>query len=193
MIVCAGAYGSPELLLRSGIGPEPVLGPLGVDPVSVLPGVGANLAGPPLVPAQRGRHRPGADRGAAGQRRAAAVRAGVPRDSRRSGDSEPGEHPEAEIFPWQTAPLRPRSPPTRVSFTAALMAPRSRGRFELGPDGPRLRRATWPRTRTPRNMAEIVATTAELLEALAKDGVLTIPDGPGGRADDLVAAAPARR
>jgi hypothetical protein len=50
-----------------------------------------------------------------------------------------GDHVEAEIFPWQTRPYDLVSPPTRVSFTAALMAPGSRGRFELRPDGPRLR------------------------------------------------------
>jgi choline dehydrogenase-like flavoprotein len=46
-IVCAGAYGSPALLMRSGIGPEAVLARLDADPVSVLPGVGANLADHP--------------------------------------------------------------------------------------------------------------------------------------------------
>src|SRR5437763_948417 len=38
VIVCAGAYGSPALLMRSGIGPEPALARLGAEPVSVLPG-----------------------------------------------------------------------------------------------------------------------------------------------------------
>jgi choline dehydrogenase-like flavoprotein len=47
VIVCAGAYGSPALLMRSGIGPEQVLARLDADPVSVLPGVGANLADHP--------------------------------------------------------------------------------------------------------------------------------------------------
>ena len=43
VIVCAGAYGTPELLLRSGVGPRDVLAALGVTPVSVLAGVGANV------------------------------------------------------------------------------------------------------------------------------------------------------
>jgi choline dehydrogenase len=43
VIVCAGAIGSPELLLRSGIGPDGELRALGIDVVSDLPGVGANL------------------------------------------------------------------------------------------------------------------------------------------------------
>jgi choline dehydrogenase len=179
VIVCAGAYGSPALLLRSGIGPEAALARLGADPVSVLPGVGANLADhpwclldvdvadPALIEA----------RPVSG----ALLRYELPGAS--------GEHREAEIFPWQTRPYDLVSPPTRVSFTAALMAPRSRGRFELGPDGPHINVGHLAEDADAANMAEIVATTAELLEALAKEGVLTIPDRAWWRADDLVAAA----
>jgi choline dehydrogenase len=179
VIVCAGAYGSPALLLRSGIGPEAALARLGADPVSVLPGVGANLADhpwclldvdvadPALIEA----------RPVSG----ALLRYELPGAS--------GEHREAEIFPWQTRPYDLVSPPTRVSFTAALMAPRSRGRFELGPDGPHINVGHLAEDADAANMAEIVATTAELLQALAKEGVLTLPDRAWWRADDLVAAA----
>ena len=181
-IVCAGAYGSPALLMRSGIGPEAVLAGLGAEaaPVSVLPGVGANLADhpwclldvdvtdPALIEA----------RPVSG----ALLRYELARGA--------GEHVEAEIFPWQTRPYDLVSPPTRVSFTAALMAPRSRGRFELGPGGPRLHVGHLAEDADAADMAEIVATTAELLESLAKDGVLTIgEDAWWRRGDDPVAAA----
>ncbi|HEY3614856.1 MAG TPA: GMC family oxidoreductase N-terminal domain-containing protein [Gaiellales bacterium] len=43
VIVCAGAYDSPALLLRSGIGPAADLRALGIPVVADLPGVGANL------------------------------------------------------------------------------------------------------------------------------------------------------
>lgn len=43
VILCAGAVGSPHLLLRSGIGPAEDLAPHGIEPVTYLPGVGANL------------------------------------------------------------------------------------------------------------------------------------------------------
>ena len=42
-IVCAGAYDSPALLLRSGIGPAADLRALGIPVAVDLPGVGANL------------------------------------------------------------------------------------------------------------------------------------------------------
>jgi choline dehydrogenase-like flavoprotein len=42
-IVCAGAYDSPALLLRSGIGPAGDLRALGIPVAVDLPGVGANL------------------------------------------------------------------------------------------------------------------------------------------------------
>jgi choline dehydrogenase len=49
VFICAGAYLSPVLLLRSGIGPAAELSALGLDVVADLPGVGANLADHPAV------------------------------------------------------------------------------------------------------------------------------------------------
>ena len=43
VIVCGGAFGSPQLLMLSGIGPEDELRAHGIAPVHVLPGVGENL------------------------------------------------------------------------------------------------------------------------------------------------------
>ncbi|WP_214409198.1 GMC family oxidoreductase [Sphaerisporangium fuscum] len=48
-IVCGGAYGSPEILLRSGIGPADQLRAVGVRPHLDLPGVGRNLHDHPTV------------------------------------------------------------------------------------------------------------------------------------------------
>ena len=49
VILCAGAYASPAVLLRSGVGPAPDLRSLGVQVVADLPGVGRNLQDHPTV------------------------------------------------------------------------------------------------------------------------------------------------
>ena len=49
IFLCAGAYGSPAALLRSGIGPADELAALGISPAVDLPGVGRNLHDHPGV------------------------------------------------------------------------------------------------------------------------------------------------
>lgn len=49
VVLCAGAYGTPEVLMRSGIGRIDDLAGLGVPPLVELPGVGANLHDHPAV------------------------------------------------------------------------------------------------------------------------------------------------
>ena len=49
VVLCAGAYGSPAILLRSGIGPAADLTELGLPIVADRPGVGAHLLDHPAV------------------------------------------------------------------------------------------------------------------------------------------------
>ncbi len=49
VIVCAGAIGSPQLLMLSGIGPAPLARALGIDPVADLRAVGENLQDHPIA------------------------------------------------------------------------------------------------------------------------------------------------
>ena len=49
VVLCAGAYGSPAILLRSGIGPAADLRALAIPVVADRPGVGANLLDHPSV------------------------------------------------------------------------------------------------------------------------------------------------
>jgi choline dehydrogenase len=49
VVLASGAYGNPPLLMRSGIGPEPVLRELGAPVVLPLAGVGSNLIDHPKV------------------------------------------------------------------------------------------------------------------------------------------------
>jgi choline dehydrogenase len=48
-VLASGTYGSPAILLRSGVGEPEVLGPHGIATVHLLPGVGRNLHDHPLV------------------------------------------------------------------------------------------------------------------------------------------------
>jgi choline dehydrogenase len=50
VVLCAGAYGSPLTLMRSGIGIADELRELGIAPVHELPGVGRNLRDHALIP-----------------------------------------------------------------------------------------------------------------------------------------------
>ena len=50
VILSAGAYGSPQLLMLSGIGPKAQLEALGIDVLHDLPGVGKNLQDHFMVP-----------------------------------------------------------------------------------------------------------------------------------------------
>lgn len=54
VVLCAGVYGSPMILMRSGIGPAKHLEAVGVPVVLDLPGVGANLADHPGVDVDTG-------------------------------------------------------------------------------------------------------------------------------------------
>jgi choline dehydrogenase len=49
IILAAGAYGSPQILMLSGIGPADDLTPFGIRPIADLP-VGRNLQDHPLLP-----------------------------------------------------------------------------------------------------------------------------------------------
>ncbi|WP_035306295.1 GMC family oxidoreductase [Actinokineospora inagensis] len=51
VVLSAGAYGSPAILLRSGVGPAEHLREVGVDVVADLPGVGSVLLEHPATPA----------------------------------------------------------------------------------------------------------------------------------------------
>jgi choline dehydrogenase len=49
VILCAGSYGSPQLLMLSGIGPAAQLAGHGIEPLVDLPGVGRNLIEHPFL------------------------------------------------------------------------------------------------------------------------------------------------
>ena len=52
VVICAGAFNSPVLLMNSGIGPADHLGDLGIEVIHDLPGIGENLMDHPLTSVQ---------------------------------------------------------------------------------------------------------------------------------------------
>jgi choline dehydrogenase len=120
--VCAGAIGSPTLLLLSGIGPADELRELGISPVASLPGVGANLHDHPAVkatytcamalPASRHNH----------GEVYAALRGPYCDDA-----------PDLHVFPILAPGATPghQAPPSGFALVGAAMTPDSRGSVRL--------------------------------------------------------------
>ncbi len=122
VIVCAGAIGTPQLLMLSGIGPARQLRALGIDPVADLPAVGQNLQDHPVVmmsyesrsPLPHSRYNHG--------EMYAALRTAYA-----------GAWPDLQLFPvlLPLAPPGSRPPEAGYVLTASAVAPDSRGSVRL--------------------------------------------------------------
>ncbi|GAA3967038.1 GMC family oxidoreductase N-terminal domain-containing protein [Actinomadura viridis] len=119
VVLCAGAYGTPALLMRSGVGPAAHLERAGVPVACDLPGVGEGLQDHPLVPLRFAV--PGTARPAMGQT-LLTLRSDA-------GDGAP----DLQIMP--AGPV-PTPDGTVFLLFVALLEPRSRGRVRLRPADP---------------------------------------------------------
>jgi choline dehydrogenase len=120
VIICAGAIGSPALLMRSGIGPASYLTSLGISVTADLPGVGENLQDHPVVTAAYVSARPlPASRGNHGEAYAA-LRSPL-------ADGIPDLH----VFP-----ILRDAPRSAFLLAAAVMTPDSRGTIRLSSADP---------------------------------------------------------
>ena len=127
VILCAGAIGSPQLLMLSGIGPREHLESLGIDVVDELPGVGANLQDHPLAAVVYSASLPVRGSG----------RARAPRVLLRSAPAAPLD---LQIF-FMEVPSHPRWTPgseNGYSIVVSLMTPASRGTVRLASRDPRV-------------------------------------------------------
>ena len=119
VVLAAGAYGSPAILLRSGIGPAGHLRALGLPIIAHRPGVGANLVDHPLVavdlPATPGRRGP-----------AFSVLLTM-----RSSLTPPADPPDLHVF--LAGPFDDPSVPSGAvaGIVTGLLSPRSRGSLRL--------------------------------------------------------------
>jgi choline dehydrogenase len=127
VIVCAGAVGTPQLLMLSGIGPAGQLRRLGINPVADVRGVGENLQDHPVVmtsfasaPQPRSKHNHGEVY--------AALRSPLA-----------GPAPDLHLFPilLPAAPARHQAPAAGYALVAAVMTPDSRGTVRLATTDPR--------------------------------------------------------
>jgi len=134
VILCAGVYGSAEILLRSGIGPAADLRRLGIPVVSDLPGAGANL-----------HDHPTAIRSFAAAPALARELDQLPRfpDEQVVAKLSTGQDPagapyDLHVFPWtERDPTAPAG--WRVVVPVALLRPASRGALRLRSADPAVR------------------------------------------------------
>jgi choline dehydrogenase len=127
VIVSAGAIGSPQLLMLSGIGPADRLRALGISPVADIAGVGANLQDHPIIMASYALPAPLPPSEYNHGEVCAAVRSGLA-----------GEYPDLHLFPI-LLPLAPAGcppPPAGFALVASAVAPDSRGSVRLASPEP---------------------------------------------------------
>lgn len=180
VIVCAGAIGSPQLLLLSGIGPAPRLRALGIDVAADLPGVGSNLQDHPIAMA------------------CYAPAAPQPRSRYNHGEtytvlSSPlaGSWPDLQLFPilLPVAPPGHQAPPGGFALVASVIAPDSRGSVRLASADPLDAPLIDPGfLREPADTGRLETGLAMIREAAAGSaftrlGVTEAHPGPGTRDD----------
>lgn len=118
VVLASGSYGSPAILLRSGIGPADELRAIGVTPVVDLPGVGRNLTEHPLIPNVFVARTP-----PYGDAPVCQAMLTAPSSMAASGY-------DLHVFPLFNPPELQGEPPVLVILTA-VMTPRSRGTVRL--------------------------------------------------------------
>jgi choline dehydrogenase len=136
VVVSAGAYGTPEVLLRSGIGAPDEVRRVGIEPRVDLPGVGANLHDQPAIELKfDGTSRLVEETTAFGQEMG-----WLPEEQVMVKLASPAcEGPyDLHVYPWMERDAAQSSGWLCV-IAVALLTPRSRGRLRLRSDDPHMR------------------------------------------------------
>jgi choline dehydrogenase len=166
VICAAGVYGSPCLLMRSGVGPADQLRALGIRIVADLPGVGANLADHPgadLDSGWRGAHVP--------------ARPTLHSIATRRSTSQPTEAPPDLMF-WVTDP---EGEDPRFAFDPILLKPESRGSVRLRSADPLDKpRITLPKP-TARDVDRLMEGYALGIELANDPAIRRLASGPAPR------------
>lgn len=140
VVLCAGAFGSPEILLRTGIGPADRLAELGVPVVLDRPGVGANLHEHPTVQLEYA-----ATAGLAEALAEFASTRWLPEEQSIAKLTSPfSDGPfDLHVYPW-IEPDSAIESGWRVVFPVSQLRPRSRGSVRLRSTDPMVRAAVDP-------------------------------------------------
>jgi choline dehydrogenase len=127
VVLCAGAIGSPQILMLSGVGPAGQLRALGIEPVADLPAVGANLADHPVIMASYSLPEQPPPSHYNNGEVCAALRSELA-----------GEYPDLHLFSilLPLAPAGHEPPAAGFTLVAAVVAPDSRGTVRLASPDP---------------------------------------------------------
>ena len=168
VIVCAGAIGTPQLLMLSGLGPAGHLRALGIEQVADLPAVGSNLQDHPVAmacyaspePLPRSRYNHGEVY--------AALRSPLA-----------GACPDIQLFPvlLPVVPAGRTAPDAGFALLAAVTAPDSRGTVRLASPDPQAAPLIDPGfLRDGRDLDRLAAGLALIREVTAFPEVATFPE-----------------
>jgi choline dehydrogenase len=186
VVLAAGAIGSPQLLLLSGIGPAGALRALGLEAVADIAGVGQNLQDHPVVmmtyqaeaplPVSRYNH----------GEVYASIRTGLA-----------AAYPDVQVFPI-LLPLAPDGfdpPRAGCNLVASVVAPSSRGSLRLASPAPDAAPLIDPGFLTDRRDVDRLETGLRLIrraaatEVFAATGLTERWPGPGGDLRDYIRRA----
>ncbi|MGW3147737.1 GMC family oxidoreductase [Streptomyces sp. NPDC001177] len=173
VILSAGTFGTPEILFHSGVGPADDLHEAGLPVVAHAPQLGTNLVDHPLfqmnveVTDASELPMPG------GQGTLLTYEL-------------PGEHhPQGQIFAYHAPFFDPTAGPNTAAVAASLQTPESRGHLTLGRHRARVHVNFLSTPLDRARAASVVATAGDIIDDLAAQGRVKLPDSPWWRSEDL--------
>ncbi len=169
VVLCAGVYGSPPILMRSGIGRADHLRSLEIKPLADLSGVGENLADHPAVDVECNYGGPPGN--------------GPPLhaiSTFHSSSAAPDEPPDLML--WLADP---EGEPPEVAISVVLLKPRSRGRMRLrSPAAHDLPLIRLPALDDPYDVERLCEGTRRAFEILDRSEVVRLCETPPARLPD---------
>jgi choline dehydrogenase len=177
VVLSAGTYGSPAILMRSGIGPAEHLHSVGIPARIDLSGVGANLVDHPAL---------SIDCGYRGPVRSAPILHSIAtfHSAGRSSDQAP------DLMLWLSDPSRPPEGPAVFEIEVVLLKPRSKGTVRLrSADPTEAPRVELPNLSDPSDVERLAEAYARALEVARRPELrrlCTDPPAPeAGGPDEL--------